>query len=106
VYLLGVPKNGRNVVASKTAALAFISANMAAAFSNATDIAPVRRDLLNDSQNNPRIDLAYEEAFIAKGWLSPQPSQVDAVFSAMVDDVVSGRSDAEEALLKAARSLK
>jgi len=106
VYLLGVPKNARNLVAAKTAMLAFVNANVAAAFSSATDIAPVRRDLLNNSQNNPRMDLAYEEAFIAKGWLSPQPVRVDAIFSAMVDDVVSGRSDAEEALLKAARSLK
>lgn len=106
VYLLGVPKGGRNSTAAKTAALAFISTNVAAAFSNATDIAPVRRDLLNNSQSDPRIDLAYEEAFIARGWLSPQPVTVDSIFSDMVDDVVSGRSDAEEALLKAARLLK
>lgn len=106
VYFLAVPKAARNVVAAKTAALAFVNKNIAAAFAKATDITPVRRDLLGSSQDDPRIDLAYEEAFIAKGWLSPQPAQLDIIFSAMVDDVVSGRSDAEEALLKAARSLK
>lgn len=106
VYMLATPKGARNVIASKTAALAFTAENVADVFSKKTGMAPVRRSLLGERQSNPLLDLAYNEAFIAKGWLSPQPVTLDAVFSAMVDSVVSGRSTAEEALIQAQRSLK
>ena len=106
VYVFAVPRDARSVVGAQTAALAFVNTNVAEIFTYFTNIAPVRRNLLSKPQNDPLLDLAYEEAFIAKGWLSPQPIKVDSVFSAMVDDVVSGRSDAVEAITKAGRSLK
>tara|TARA_B100000745_G_scaffold291264_1_gene230874 strand:- start:16963 stop:18213 length:1251 start_codon:yes stop_codon:yes gene_type:complete len=106
VYVFATPKDARNVTAAKTAALAFTGKNVAEVFAQVLNMAPVRRDLVSTSQNDPLLDLAYDEAFIAKGWLSPQPARVDTVFSAMVDDVVSGRSDALDALTKAQRSLK
>ena len=106
VYTFAVPRNARSVVGAQTAALAFVNTNVSEIFSYFTNIAPVRRNLLGQKQDNPLMDLAYEEAFIAKGWLSPQPVKVDAAFSAMVDDVVSGRSDAVDAITKAQRSLQ
>jgi len=105
-YVFAVPRDSRSVVGAKTAALAFVNGNVAEIFAYFTNTAPVRRNLLGQKQDDPLKDLAYEEAFIAKGWLSPQPSKVDAAFSAMVDDVVSGRSDAKDAIVKAERSLK
>jgi len=106
VYVFAVPRDSRNVFGAKTAALAFINVTVAEAFSSITGIAPVRRDLLGVEQKDPLVSLSYDQAFIAKGWLSPQPAQVDRVFSAMVTDVVSGRNDAQEAILTAQRSLK
>lgn len=106
VYVLATPKDARSTTASQTAALAFTSTAVAEVFSQKTGIVPVRRSLVGREQKDPLTELAYDQAFIAKGWLSPQPFKVDAAFSAMVDDVVSGRSTAEEALTKAQRALK
>lgn len=106
VYVLAVPQEARSVVGAKTAALAFVNQNAAASFSSTTNIAPARRNLLSNRQTDPILDLAYNEAFISRAWLSPQPEDLDEVFSAMVDDVVSGRSDALEALTKAERLLR
>ncbi|XKT75113.1 MAG: extracellular solute-binding protein [Patescibacteria group bacterium UBA2103] len=106
VYVFAVPKAARSVSGSQTAAFAFINQNNAYAFSSASNIAPVLRTLLSNRQADPVLDLAYNEAFIAKAWLSPQPEQVGEIFSAMVDDVVSGREDAIGALTKAQRLLR
>lgn len=106
IYLLAAPRGGGNVTGALTAALAFIAKNEAALLSTYADFAPVRRDLLAEAQTDPVRDLAYEAALISRGWFSPQPGALNDAFSAMVEDVVSGRLNASDAISKAARALR
>ena len=105
VYLLAIPRASQNTLGAQSVAFAFANRNEADILSQLTDMTPLRRDLLSVSQNTPWKAVAYEESFITQGWRSPQPEAVDRIFSAMVEDVVSGRSSAEEALETAAEEL-
>ena len=49
--------------------------------------------------------VAYQSALYAKGWLSPQPSATDSIFSIMIENVISGRSNLDTSLSSAETSL-
>lgn len=106
VYMFVVPRASKNSVGAQRVALAFTNAELADFFSQATGVTPLHRALLARSQSDPVRALAHDAAFIAKGWLSPQPSVLNSIFSAMVEDVVSGRRDADAALSEASRQLR
>lgn len=107
VYMLVVPRASKNNTGAQRVAFTFANTpTLVDLFSQATDIAPLHRTLLAQAPQDPIRALAYDAAFLAKGWLSPQPTLLNQAFSAMVEDVVSGRRDADDALTEAARKLR
>ncbi len=67
---------------------------------------PTRRDLLQVKPSDPYLSIFYDSAIISNAWLDPAPKETTAIFSGMVDNVVSGRFRPQEAVADTASQLE
>ena len=104
VYALMLPNGAKNPNSAYQAA-ALLSNFAEPAFAGATGLAPATLSALAAPPPDPTATLAYAEALYAKGWLSPAPANTDAVFSGMINAVISGRSTPDTALASAESTL-
>lgn len=105
VYAFSIPRLAPNPNGALTVAFALTNIDNAQFLADVADTAPARRDLLVE-QDDPFLEVYYQSALISKPWLSPQPREIDAVFSAMVDNVIRGGMSAAEALRQASAALQ
>ncbi|MDO8566899.1 MAG: extracellular solute-binding protein [bacterium] len=105
IYSFMIPRGAKNGSgAYQVAALLSNTAEQLAA-SSLTGLAPANLNVLATAPVDPIATVAYAEALYTHGWLSPAPSNTDAVFSGMINDVISGRLTLEAALGSAERAL-
>lgn len=105
VYAFMIPRGAKNAAGAYQVASLLTSSAEQASAAAATGLAPATLAELATTPADPVAVVAYEEALYASGWLSPAPSDTDAVFSGMIGNVISGRSVPETALTNAERSL-
>lgn len=106
IYAFVLPKASPNQTGALTAAFAFAPTDVAGSFIQALGtMAPVRRDLIATGSTDPIRSVVYGEALVARTWLSPDASAVDGIFSAMISNVISGRTRIGEALPIAERAI-
>jgi len=105
LYAFMIPNGARNASGAYQAAVLLTSAAEQVAAASATGLAPAALTPLATQPADPVAAVAYAEALYAAGWLSPPPATTDSVFSAMIQNVVSGRSSLSTALANAGRSL-
>ncbi len=67
---------------------------------------PARRDLVEESLNDPEIGVFARQALTARTWRQPDNRVVDRVFTEILDDVVTGRDTVEGALRRAAQQIQ
>ncbi len=70
-----------------------------------TGLAPVNLNVLDTAPVDPVATVAYSSSLYARGWLSPEPADTDAVFSDMINNVISGRMTLEASLHSAESAL-
>lgn len=104
-YALAIPKATPNPTGAMKTAFALSAETPMKAVADALSMVPARRSLVGKGTDDKYATVAYADALVAKGWLSPAPSATDAVFSAMIGNVTSGRMDASAALQAAADAL-
>ncbi len=105
IYSFMIPRGaGNSAGAYQVAALLSNPAEQLVA-SSLTGLAPANLTVLTTAPADPIATVAYAEALYTRGWLSPAPSDTDAVFSSMINSVVSGRLTLEAALGFAERAL-
>ncbi|MFA6519798.1 MAG: extracellular solute-binding protein [Candidatus Paceibacterota bacterium] len=105
VYAFMAPRGAKNPAgAYQTAVLLTNSAEQVVAVAN-TGLAPATLNQLSSVPTDPVGAVAYAEALYARGWLSPAPTDTDAVFSGMIGSVISGRLSLQSALVSAEQSL-
>ncbi len=105
IYAFMIPRGTKNALgAYQVAALLSGSAEQAVAAS-ATRLAPANLTTLATAPADPTATIAYSEALYTNGWLSPAVVGTDAVFSGMINDVITGRSNLTTALTSAEQSL-
>lgn len=75
------------------------------AFSEALNLPPTRRDLLDFKPTDAYMSVFYDSAIRAKTWLDPEPTESNTIFKNMIESITSGRSRTGEAVLKAHREL-
>ena len=105
IYAFMIPRGAKNPAgAYQVATLLSGSAeqSVAAPF---TGLAPANLNVLATAPADPVAAVAYAEALYTRGWMSPAPSDTDAVFSGMINNVISGRLTLEAALAEAERAL-
>lgn len=77
-----------------------------AALAEATGLPPVRRDVLQDTSANAPATAAAQSALIAAGWLDPNAAKTDVIFQSMIESVVSGKYQPDQAVSQAAQALR
>ncbi|MEK7101291.1 MAG: hypothetical protein AAB921_04325, partial [Patescibacteria group bacterium] len=60
--------------------------------------APAQLALLIPEQGSVFEPVYYPQALLARGWLSPSPSDTDVLFATMVSSITSGRQEAASAI--------
>lgn len=106
IYAIAIVKQSPNIPGAYAAATLLSGPDADALWSENTGIPPARRDLLGDVPNDPYKGILYKEALIAHGFLDPDPSQSESIFSTLIGDIVSGRSTIERATSDAKAKLQ
>ena len=104
-YVLAVTKASDNQTGALQTAFALSQTMPAKAIAESLSIAPALRVLLTSKPTDRYAAVYYPEALVAKGWLSPAPSEVDAIFGAMIGNISSGRSEVPAALQTASKAI-
>jgi ABC-type glycerol-3-phosphate transport system substrate-binding protein len=70
-----------------------------------TGLPPARRDVSVDTSSNAAAEALVQSALVSRAWLDPSRTTTDRLFKGMIDSVVSGKSDAPQAVFDASREL-
>ena len=100
-----IPRGAKNPVGAYQTAVLLTNSTEQSIATGATGLAPASLNVLATVPADPVAAVAYNEALYTRGWLSPAPANTDAVFSGMINNVISGRLTLEAALGYAERSL-
>ncbi len=104
-YAFAVPRAAKNGSGAVRVAQVLSSKETVPLFAHALGMAPARRDALSPSSGDLYEPVYYPEALIAKGWLSPMPSETDRIFGTMVSSIATGKATVSTALSTASQSL-
>ena len=102
----GVMNSAPNFTAAYAAVSAMSSAQGVDAISKRASLPPARRDLLLVTQQNPYVSVFFKAALSAFSWPDQNVTTTNSVFRAMIQNVNSGRSDAQTAIYEATRDLQ
>lgn len=104
---VAVLKNSRNVQTAFYAAFALSGKSFLDAYGKTSGLPPARRDLLAQKPRNADAltSVFYDSALISRAWLDPRPEETERIFSAMVSNVLSGRSTVSSAVSEAHESI-
>lgn len=104
-YAFAIPRASMNAEGAQQAAFGLSSKESLPVFARSLGMAPARRDLLAPKAGDLYEPVYYPEALIARGWLSPLPTDTDRIFATMVQSVASGREAVSGAITIAVQSL-
>lgn len=95
---LAISKQSTNKQGAFLTATALIESESISLLSSATNLPPVRRDLLLNVPTDSYGGLVYVSAVISKAWLDPEAEETDLIFKDMVESVTSGIEDLSSAV--------
>lgn len=104
-YAFAIPKAAKNAPGALSAALALSAKGPAETIAHHLGMAPARRASLTAAADDRYGAVYYPEALVARGWLSPAPGTTDAIFSAMMSDITTGRRSVEQAVSVASQAI-
>lgn len=105
VYGLSILRSSSNVTATANVLVALTSSASQAIWSGISGYPPITRDLLAIKPTGPFMSVFYTAALQSQGWLDPNRSSTDAIFSDMVGSVLSGDRGPSEAVQDASGRL-
>lgn len=98
VYGLAILKSASDATATANAAVVLSSSPAQTIWSNVSGYPPVTRNLLAIRPTGPFMSVFYTAALQSKGWLDPNRTATDTIFSGMVGSVLSGGKQPAEAV--------
>lgn len=104
-YALVIPKASHNANGAYEVAVALTQKDILPTLARSTNMAPAVRAQLVPATTDLYEPVFYPQALIAKGWLSPAPATLDAIFAAMIGNITSGRLKPKDALTVADQAL-
>lgn len=105
IYSFMIPRGAKNPAGAYQVAVVLSNSVEQLIAAGATGLAPANLNVLTTAPIDPFAAVAYSEALYTRGWLSPAQGDTDAVFSGMINNVISGRMTLEAALGSAERAL-
>lgn len=104
-YAFAVPRASKNSSGAVRVAQILSAKGTVSQFAHPLGMAPARRDSLAPATGDLYEPVYYPEALIAKGWLSPTPSETDQIFATMVSSIATGKASVSTALSTASQSI-
>jgi len=98
MYGLAVLKGSANISATANAVFLLSSSAAQSVWSDVSGFPPVTRNLLAVKPASPFMSIFYTAALQSQGWLDPNRSETDTIFSDMVASVLSGSAQSSEAV--------
>ncbi len=105
-YGLALLKSSSNQQGTYQALLALANPAFTASLAEEFGLAPTERTTLAAGAADATRQTIFNQALIARGWLDPGEDQSGNIFKTMVDDVVSGRSKVNEAVVDTIKRLE
>ena len=105
IYSFMIPRGANNPAGAYQIASLLTNPDEQFTFASYSGLAPVNLNVLATPPDSSTAAVAYAEALYTKGWMSTSPSDTDAVFSGMINNVISGRLTIESALASGERAL-
>lgn len=107
VHALVIPKTTKNFQAAYSVVGQFTNGPFALPVSLVSGLSPVRRDLLSvKTPESPYRDLYYRAALQSRSWVDPESTETNAIFTRMIENVLSGLSNYGAAVGDANKELK
>lgn len=103
---IALVKKTKNFSASYSVLGTFSTKEFSDFFSKATNLPPVRRDLLAVQQQNPYVQILFRSALNTFSWPDTNTSASTAAFRAMIQAVNSGQTNPTQAVYEASRDLQ
>jgi len=97
-YAFAVPKASKNALGAEKTAFALAGPSLAQTVAHVLSMAPALVSALTPAANDRYAPVYYQQALVAKGWLSPSPAVTDGIFSTMMSNITSGRMTTGQAL--------
>lgn len=102
VALLGVSEHKNDAL---RVMYALSGANAAPLLTKTTGLPSARRDILSEDPTNPLSSTMARSAIMARTWPMPSRSEVNGVFSRLINNTVSGKQSADAGLTTASNEL-
>ncbi len=106
MYGLAIPRTSPNLVGAMAIAIGLSSQAGIVALSSHTTLPPVRRDVTIDTSKNAAASVFVQSGLIARAWLDPDPVKTNVIFGDMVQSVLSGKAQTQEAISNAGQILQ
>ena len=75
--------------------------------SSLSGVPPAREDILNNPpQHSPQFPVFYRAAIRSQSWIDPAPSDTEEIFRDMIEAVVDGDTEVDDAVTRAHRRLR
>ncbi|MBU6370853.1 MAG: extracellular solute-binding protein [Patescibacteria group bacterium] len=105
LYGFAFLKSSPNTAAAVSLVSTLTSAPAVADFLGFVSGAPARTDMISAGVSDPKQQVFYDSAVIARGFIDPDMAATGQIFQSMVGDVTSGSLDADGAVQKASGKL-
>ena len=106
LYTIGFIKNSPNLQNAFNVGYMLTSPENVSILSSIMNLPPVRRDLLVNKNDNAALQTFYSSALIAKTFLDPSAQDTTRIWTDMIESVISGRTNENDAILRANAELK
>jgi len=103
---VAVARTTKNPEGALVVAQQLTSTTGVAELAKRSSLPPVRRDVSIDTSGNAAAQMFVQSALIARGWLDPDPTTTNQVFSDMIQSVVSGKQQPTGAVFNALQMLQ
>ena len=101
MYALAIVKQSKQIAGAYTAMNGLTESASIKALETATNLPPVRRDLLTNKPTDAFRSVFYDSALISKSWIDPDSVGSEKVFRDMIETITSGRGRLTDALDRA-----
>jgi ABC-type glycerol-3-phosphate transport system substrate-binding protein len=105
MYALAMVKQSKQIPSAFIAINALTEAAALQSLETATNLPPVRRDLLANKPTDAFRTIFYNSALISHAWIDPDPIASGNTFKTMIQSITSGAARVNEALGKASDEL-
>lgn len=102
---LAILKSAKNPAGAFQAAQLLTGPDLSLKIAQTIFLPPPRRDLLSQKPADAYMNVFFDSALMARGWIDPSPYESSAIFGEMVENVVSGRQRVSEAVSNASGEL-